>query len=81
MTLAGEALSKLYWYEVWLLIEPVNEARFANLLYCGIDGTGLLAVGCWNSSVGLVSGRGLAVRDCLGWSGVWPLVGLIVCIC
>ena len=45
MTLAGEALSKLYRYEVWLS-EPVNEARFANLLYCGIDDTGLLAVAC-----------------------------------
>jgi hypothetical protein len=26
------------------------------LLYCGIDGTGLLAVGCW---------------ECLCWSGMW----------
>lgn len=65
MTLAGEALSKLYWYDRMRfgcrVAEPVNEARFADLLYCGIDDTGLLAVGVVRECLclsGLVSGRG-----------------------
>jgi len=67
MTLAGEALSKLYRYEVWLS-EPVNEARFANLLYCGIDDTGLLAVA-----------RGLFGNSGLWLVWVWCLDEVVGC--
>jgi len=69
-----------------LVVDTVNEARFANLLYCGIDYTGLLAVACGLLRMAVYGWSGAwtwlwVVRDCFGWSGVWPPVGLIVCIC